>query len=412
MKNKTLATILVISGGLTGCAGMQTQTSMPTPTMPSTSPSMPSPSMPSPSQSRSRPSSQPPSSSSSRTPSQPSQSSGTPSPPSQSPPGSPTPPAPGSPQIAGGVSELEVLEPEQGEVSEQDPTWEDSDSAAEEGAESLAESDPSGAEAGGAAAEEALEQMEESLAGSSGGGDPSEEESLEELDGELDQQVAEALETAGGGMPAAGGAEPAGGGQEGGQEGGSESEGGGGTPGSEAGAASGTGTAGTAVVIIPGDADEPMIGEEGGLDAELESTLEVFEGEMQRTITILASARGPGEGELTAGGSMEETGESPQDQTGGGADLILVDGDPSLLPSGGSAESGEELQDGDVLVAGGMPGGTRRNDGYQRVPDDVGDGSDDDVVARQIREAAINEDDPVLREKLWEEYRNYKRSIK
>ena len=46
----------------------------------------------------------------------------------------------------------------------------------------------------------------------------------------------------------------------------------------------------------------------------------------------------------------------------------------------------------------------------QRVPDDVGDGTDDDVVARQIREAAINEDDPVLREKLWEEYRNYKKS--
>jgi hypothetical protein len=44
-----------------------------------------------------------------------------------------------------------------------------------------------------------------------------------------------------------------------------------------------------------------------------------------------------------------------------------------------------------------------------RVPDDVGDGRDDDIVARQLREAAMAEEDPAIREKLWEEYRRYKR---
>ena len=34
--------------------------------------------------------------------------------------------------------------------------------------------------------------------------------------------------------------------------------------------------------------------------------------------------------------------------------------------------------------------------------------SDDDIVARQLREAAESETDPELREKLWEEYRRYK----
>jgi hypothetical protein len=43
------------------------------------------------------------------------------------------------------------------------------------------------------------------------------------------------------------------------------------------------------------------------------------------------------------------------------------------------------------------------------VPADVGDGRDDDVVARQLREAAMNEKDPAIREKLWEEYREYKK---
>ena len=39
---------------------------------------------------------------------------------------------------------------------------------------------------------------------------------------------------------------------------------------------------------------------------------------------------------------------------------------------------------------------------------DADDGSDDDVVARQLREAAENETDPELRKRLWEEYRHYK----
>ena len=44
------------------------------------------------------------------------------------------------------------------------------------------------------------------------------------------------------------------------------------------------------------------------------------------------------------------------------------------------------------------------------VPEDIPDARDDDVVARQLREAAMNETDPELKEKLWEEYRRYKGS--
>ena len=39
--------------------------------------------------------------------------------------------------------------------------------------------------------------------------------------------------------------------------------------------------------------------------------------------------------------------------------------------------------------------------------DDIPSGRDDDVVARQLREAAMREPDPELREALWDEYRNY-----
>ena len=43
------------------------------------------------------------------------------------------------------------------------------------------------------------------------------------------------------------------------------------------------------------------------------------------------------------------------------------------------------------------------------IPADIPDGQDDDIVARQIREAAMKETDPELRAALWEEYRRYKK---
>jgi hypothetical protein len=74
--------------------------------------------------------------------------------------------------------------------------------------------------------------------------------------------------------------------------------------------------------------------------------------------------------------------------------------------TGGSPDAGG--LEGGQGSAGGVEGGAAQND--PRVPPDVGDGSDDDVVARQLREAAMKEDDPELREKLWDEYREYKKS--
>ncbi len=43
-----------------------------------------------------------------------------------------------------------------------------------------------------------------------------------------------------------------------------------------------------------------------------------------------------------------------------------------------------------------------------RPPSDVGDGRDDDTLAAQLRELAMRETDPALRERYWEEYRKHK----
>ena len=42
-----------------------------------------------------------------------------------------------------------------------------------------------------------------------------------------------------------------------------------------------------------------------------------------------------------------------------------------------------------------------------RLPDDIIENVGDDIIAKQLYEAALAEDDPELRERLWDEYRKY-----
>jgi hypothetical protein len=47
--------------------------------------------------------------------------------------------------------------------------------------------------------------------------------------------------------------------------------------------------------------------------------------------------------------------------------------------------------------------------GGQSLPTDIPDAKDDDIISRQLREAAMQEIDPTLKEKLWAEYKRYKK---
>ena len=82
-------------------------------------------------------------------------------------------------------------------------------------------------------------------------------------------------------------------------------------------------------------------------------------------------------------------------------------GETSGGSSGGSSGGASDGSSGGAVGGGGVGGG----DAGAPAPDDVGDGSDDDIIARQLREAAMAEEDPELREKLWQEYRDYKASV-
>ena len=143
------------------------------------------------------------------------------------------------------------------------------------------------------------------------------------------------------------------------------------------------------------------------LDAELLSGLGDFDEMLLREqervraeapMTDAGAAGGAGSG---AGGAGE----------GEGSEGDGSEGDGSEGESGESGE-GSEAAEGEGDASGGMGGreGSRSQRGGRRqgVPRDIPDGDDDDIVARQLREAAEKETSPELKAKLWEEYRKYK----
>jgi len=77
----------------------------------------------------------------------------------------------------------------------------------------------------------------------------------------------------------------------------------------------------------------------------------------------------------------------------------------------GSRASGQAQSESDTTVLNPVDSGEQRSRTARRA-EHVPEGSGDDVVARQLREAAEKERDPALKKKLWEEYRRYKASIR
>ena len=97
-------------------------------------------------------------------------------------------------------------------------------------------------------------------------------------------------------------------------------------------------------------------------------------------------------------------------QADGEEDMAGISGEASATASTSDADS---MQGAAGTGSGAGPSGQGGHDrGAAGTPPDIPDGSDDDVVARQLREAAENETDPQLRARLWEEYRRYKRGTR
>jgi hypothetical protein len=168
-----------------------------------------------------------------------------------------------------------------------------------------------------------------------------------------------------------------------------------------------------------GDFDEAVSGGESG-DGGGEEEIEILD-------PMGGGAAGASGEPLFEEGDLGEEGDSAENQAiaqraESGAESSSSSSGKSGGEQGGE-ESGEQSgeQSGEATEAGSAQGDRKAPSGSESVaeedvadiipiPQDIGDGRNDDIVLRQIREAAANERDPVLREKLWDEYRRIKGS--
>ena len=153
--------------------------------------------------------------------------------------------------------------------------------------------------------------------------------------------------------------------------------------------------------------DEKLLREQKELAEKSRSTSAGGSGEQAQHGEGASGEAGEGEGENAAGGSGGESGKSGGESSAGGA---RGDGESERQAESGqqSGTTGEGAEGNEQVASAGGASGDGRQAGKIATPPDIPDGKDDDIVARQLREAAENEQDPELRAKLWEEYRKYK----
>jgi hypothetical protein len=162
---------------------------------------------------------------------------------------------------------------------------------------------------------------------------------------------------------------------------GASGSGGSGTDGSVA----GTGGAGGTAEFPAESADEraARLGKE--LDESIGGFDEVLMEEQQEVASVGRNTEGFGEG---GGGGGSGGGISLGQQAAG---------------AGGGVTVANSTQDRQSPTA-----GMTQEEIEERTPEDIAVMVDDDIIARQLREAALAEEDPALRDRLWEEYRKYK----
>ena len=135
---------------------------------------------------------------------------------------------------------------------------------------------------------------------------------------------------------------------------------------------------------------------QAALDARLEEGIAVFDG-------MILGERERAQGAGDVGGNGDATGGNssgsgiPGGQPNGGSPTVIASA-PNTSSGTGRMPNLGRSREGDF---------DNSNQANFPPPPDIPNGNADDVVARQLRAAAMSEADPELREKLWNEYRTY-----
>jgi hypothetical protein len=138
------------------------------------------------------------------------------------------------------------------------------------------------------------------------------------------------------------------------------------------------------------------------LEQQLEASLIEFDGQLlreQEALQASEAARAGAEAASEGGAFGSET--SPDQGMDTGASGAGSETSAHTSSGGGNLPDAQPTREG-----GTSQGEQQQGPRVRRT--DIPDGDDDDIVARQLREAAERETDPALKEKLWDEYRKYK----
>ena len=144
-------------------------------------------------------------------------------------------------------------------------------------------------------------------------------------------------------------------------------------------------------------------GSDGGYPIETNAEKQArLEGDLERSVGGLDEVLGQEQREIASVGRNTE-GFGGSSRGRGGVGL-------GKQSSGGSQRGGEdELSSSNSNPTVSSVGQLSQEEIDARTPDDIPDLISEDIVAKQLREAALTESDARLRERLWEEYRNYNR---
>lgn len=162
-----------------------------------------------------------------------------------------------------------------------------------------------------------------------------------------------------------------------------------------------------------GAGNEAGSSESERLNAELNASLGRFDGAMlgeRDRVQASAESIGSGASQAESAAMLEPGGGQGEEDAEGTYGSVREGPAPQQGKEGGASTANDASSGSGMSTIG---GGKGREGDYTHTaatntpPPDIPDGSDDDVVARQIREAAMKEKDPELREKLWDEYRKY-----
>ena len=147
---------------------------------------------------------------------------------------------------------------------------------------------------------------------------------------------------------------------------------------------------------LPSGTQVVVVGELGTLDDELNESLIIFDDQIETARAIIINSSAPPISESTKNRLPGSKGQG----------LVLVTGDG---PQDDNPQTDGSAQPS--VVTSTVPGNKDEQTVASATPDDIPSAQGDDIVAQQLREAAIDETDPELKAKLWEEYKRYKEGL-